>query len=194
MTSLSGALTRGRMPGEVGIWVFVFGEMAIFALFFAAYMADRSANVELYNESQLALNKFYGVANTLLLLTSSLFVAAGVRQVRMGGGGAVAQRLFAGALLCGAAFAALKFIEYGEKLSEGVTPYSNGFFMYYFMLTGIHLLHVTAGMGVLYFMLRAARADGAVQQRSEFIECGATYWHMVDLVWIVLFPLLYFVR
>ncbi|MFA5938939.1 MAG: cytochrome c oxidase subunit 3 [Sinimarinibacterium sp.] len=182
-----------HLPGEVGIWVFVLGDMAIFALFFAAYMVDRSVAVELYNASQQALNRTFGVINTLLLLTSSLFVVSGVSALRAGRA-RVAQRLLLGAMLCGLGFAVAKVVEYGEKLGQDITPYTNGFYMYYFMLTGIHFLHLTIGMGVLVLMFRAARQRQVTDEGLAFVECGATYWHMVDLLWIVLFPLLYFVR
>lgn len=183
-----------RVPGEAGIWIFVLGDMAIFALFFAAYMLDRSAAVDLYNASQATLNRMLGAINTLLLLCSSFLVVSGVHALRLNAQG-IARNLLTGALVCGLGFGALKVLEYSEKLGQGITPYSNGFYMYYYMLTGIHLLHLTIGIVVLALMIAATRRRaGDAAPGMRFIECGASYWHMVDLLWIVLFPLLYFVR
>jgi len=107
---------------------------------------------------------------------------------------ALAQRFIGGAFLCGLAFAVSKAIEYTEKLNAGISLLTNDFFMYYFTLTGIHLFHVVAGNVVLLVLWFMARSRSFDPERPVVLECGAIYWHMVDLLWIILFPLLYLVR
>jgi len=106
-------------------------------------------------------------------------------------------------MCCGLGFAAVKIIEYREKITAGITLTTNDFYMYYYIFTGLHFLHVLIGMGVLVFLWFKARAavqrkgelsDGDNEKEMMLIESGASYWHMVDLLWIVLFPLLYLMK
>ncbi|THJ33171.1 cytochrome c oxidase subunit 3, partial [Candidatus Frankia alpina] len=99
---------------------------------------------------------------------------------------------FALAMLCGLGFAAGKALEYGEKLHAGITPTTNAFYMYYYVLTGVHAFHVVVGMCVLAFLWRATR-NTTRPPKTVTIEACASYWHMVDVLWIVLFPLLYLI-
>lgn len=198
--------SEDHLPGEVGIWVFILGDMLVFALFFIVFTYYRGINTELYLQSQASLNQNYGALNTLLLLLSSWFVVVAVSDVRSSVGNAAANSglvqqpsssrasiLFALALLCGCGFATVKVIEYSEKFSAGISITSNEFFMYYYIFTGLHFLHVLVGMGVLVFLWLKARVD--VQKKDLIlIESGATFWHMVDLLWIVLFPLIYLMK
>jgi len=177
--------------------VFILGDMTVFAVFFATYLYYRGEQRSLFAESQRTLVQGYGVTNTLLLLTSSLCVALGMRAVRRRLAGAptrAAPRLFGGALACGLGFSVLKFVEYGGKLAAGITPATNNFFMYYFILTGLHFFHLILGMGVLLYLIRAGRQATLSTRQFAFVEGGACFWHMVDLLWIVLFPLLYLVK
>jgi nitric oxide reductase NorE protein len=178
------------VPGEVGIWVFILGDMLAFALFFGVFVYERANAPALFDSSRHELTVGFAVANTLLLLTSSLFVAGAVRMVREGAQ-RLAPRLFGLAFLCGLGFVANKAFEYGEQLHHGVTPATNHFYMYFYMLTGIHLLHVVIGLGVLGFLWHVSRRGAQRPNDVMAIETGASYWHMVDLLWIVLFPLLY---
>jgi nitric oxide reductase NorE protein len=187
-----------RVPGEAGIWIFILGDMSLYAALFASFMVDRRRSVALFDESAAALHASIGAINMLLLLTSSLFVALGVRALRERVAVASAQYLFAGALLCGVGFVANKFVEYRDLVQVGLVPDTNAFFIYYYVLTGIHLTHVLAGMCVLLYLWRVARlpppAPSESFARTRGIENGASFWHVVDLLWIVLFPLLYLVR
>lgn len=182
-----------HIPGEAGLWVFIFGDLAVFAAFFCTYLSYRAQDTALFNASQLTLSQTYGAINTLLLLTSSLFVALGVKAVRRNAG-SIAPRLFASGLACGLGFVGMKFLEYGEKLANGVTPATNEFFLYYFILTGLHFFHVVLGTGVLVALIVKSSTRQGDDGRFRFIEGGACLWHLVDLLWIILFPLLYFVR
>jgi nitric oxide reductase NorE protein len=184
---------RTHVPGEPGIWVFVLGDMLAFGLFFSVYTYYRVLDVPAFQAAQATLNQNYGALNTVLLLISSWFVVLAVTDVRERSG-TVAPRLFIAAFLCGLAFAIVKVFEYGEKISAGINITTNDFFMYYFIFTGLHLVHVLIGMGVLVFLWSLSRADMAGANDMRIMESGAIYWHMVDLLWIVLFPLLYLMQ
>jgi nitric oxide reductase NorE protein len=131
---------RGRVPGELGIWLLVIGEMIEFSLFFGAFLYSHADNPELFAQARTTLNQSFGLINTLLLLTSSLFVALGVHAARLQLH-QIASRLIVAAGVCGLGFATLKVIEYSQKLSAGITPRTNDFFLYYYVFTGIHFIH-----------------------------------------------------
>jgi nitric oxide reductase NorE protein len=88
----------------------------------------------------------------------------------------------------------VKYFEWGEKIRSGVTIVTNDFYMYYFMLTGIHLMHVVIGMGVLAFLWNTSRAGEFDPPNIMVMESCASFWHMVDILWVVLFGLLYLMR
>jgi nitric oxide reductase NorE protein len=184
---------KRRLPGVEGVWVFVLADMMVFALLFGSFMLSRRQHPAVFEASRHCLNPNFGGVNTLILLTSSWFAALALDAVRKSRF-ALAQRLIAGAFLCGLAFMVSKAIEYTEKLNAGISLLTNDFFMYYFTLTGIHLFHVVAGNVVLLVLWFMARSRSFDPQRPVVLECGAIYWHMVDLIWIILFPLLYLVR
>lgn len=184
-----------HVPGEAGVWVFIMGDMWVFALFFTTFIYYRAQDVALYTSAQQHLNQSLGAFNTFLLLTSSWFVIHAVEASRAARA-ALSRRLLLGALLCGAGFVAVKYFEYSEKIHAGLTIASNEFFMFYYVLTGIHLLHVAIGMLVLVYLWQASRSasrNGAELDIS-LLEGGASFWHMVDILWIVLFALIYMTR
>lgn len=180
------------MPGEPGIWFFISGDLLVFSLFFATILFYRGQNPGLFAESQAQLNQAYGLINTLLMLTSSWGVASAVRAARHGRAGAAYGFLLA--FVCGAAFAVIKVLEYREKILAGITLNSNDFYMLFFMFTGIHFLHVLIGMGVLLYLWWTCRSRLAASTTMRNLESGASFWHVVDVLWIVLFALLYLVR
>jgi nitric oxide reductase NorE protein len=182
-----------RLPGVEGVWVFVIADMTVFAVLFGSFVVSRHHNPALFEASRHALNPNFGGVNTLILVTSSWFAALALDAVRKSRF-VLAQRFIGGAVLCGLAFMVSKAVEYTEKLEAGVSLLTNDFFMYYFTLTGIHLFHVLAGIVVLVVLWFMARSRSFEPERPVVLECGAIYWHMVDLLWIILFPLLYLVR
>jgi nitric oxide reductase NorE protein len=175
------------------MWVFILGDMTVFALIFGAYSVARRSSAGEFLASQSHLSQPLGALNTVLLLTSSLLVVLGVRAVRTTTG-ALAGRFFAGAFACGIGFCAVKYIEYSTALSSGVTLAASDFWQYYFILTGVHLLHLTLGLVFLGLVIVAVRRSHISKARYAAIEGAGCYWHMVDLLWVVLFPLLYLVR
>jgi nitric oxide reductase NorE protein len=181
-----------RMPGEEGTWVFLFGDMIVFGVFFATFMYERAQAPELFDQSRQTLSITIGLINTLVLLTSSLFVVTAIRAIRSSERTA-ARLMLIGAIACGLAFVGLKAIEYTTKVNEGHTPDQNTFYLYYFILTGLHLFHVLIGITVLVLLLTQAGRTEFSTKRMALIEGGGCFWHLVDLLWIVLFPLLYLV-
>lgn len=193
MDYVSSANHGKHVPGEIGIWVFVFGDMLLFGLLFVVFAYYRGLDIELFQQSQLHLNQNWGALNTVLLLTSSWFVVLGVsafkKNLRT-----ISLKFMSMAWMCGFGFALVKFFEYGEKIEHGITLTTNDFFMYYYMLTGIHFVHLIIGMAVLTYMISRLRHNTPLAEEMSLIESGATYWHMVDLLWIILFSILYLIK
>ncbi|MGR8948076.1 MAG: cytochrome c oxidase subunit 3 [Gammaproteobacteria bacterium] len=187
------ANSENTVPGELGVWIFVLGDMCIFALFFAVYLFYRTEDLPAFVQSQQTLNQDFGALNTLLLLFSSWFVALAVIDVRERAG-ACAPPLLLCAIACGVSFAVVKFFEYGEKLNANIGISTNDFYMYYYIFTGIHFIHVVIGLGLLSLMFIASRQGIAPGTPVRMFESGGIFWHMVDLLWIILFPLLYLIR
>jgi nitric oxide reductase NorE protein len=181
---------KGHIPGEPGIWIFILGDMAVFAVLFGTFLVYRSKDVALFDSSQSHLNTTCGLINTLLLLVSSMLVVLAVSAVRSGNP-RPAQGLIAGAIGCGLAFSVLKVVEYVGKIDVGITPQTNTFYMFYFLLTGLHWFHLILGLAVLSYLLVSARRKRHDARQLAWLEGGGCFWHMVDLLWIVLFPLIY---
>ncbi len=187
---------RGRrIPGEPGIWIFVLLDMSIFAEMFGIFACHRAKNADLFRASQDAVNPLYGLIYTLLLLSSSWCVVMAVSAARRRSI-ALSSKLALCGFALGAAFAVIKIIEYTGKFSDGITPLTNEFFMFYFVMTLVHLLHALVGLGVLAYLRKqivnlAQASVGADRRQMRMIETSAIYWHMVDLLWIVLFALFY---
>ena len=179
-----------HIPGEEGIWVFIYGDMMIFAILFGTYLYYRAKDVALFTTSQQVLNTTFGLINTLLLLFSSLLVVTAVTAIRRGTP-RPAPPLIAGAIACGLAFSLLKVLEYTSKVDTGITPQTNRFYMFYFVLTGLHWFHLILGLGVQTYMYFSARRPALDAKQFGWFEGAGCYWHMVDLLWIILFPLLY---
>lgn len=180
------------------MWLFIFGDMTVFALFFGTYLYYRRRQPELFADSQHRLTLAFGITYTLALLCSSLLVCTGVRWLRMRKEhGSVIGRpsmAFTFALACGAFFVALKIAEYSLEDSAGITPVTNEFYMFYFVLTGVHLFHLLIGIALLAYLAQVARRPAMANGQYALVEGGACYWHMVDLLWLIIFALLYLVK
>ncbi len=183
-------VAKPHLPGELGIWFFVAGDLIVFTLFFVVIALGNKEQAAIFAQSRATLDMWVGVANTALLLTGSWLVATGVEQCRRQHT-ALTNRYFSLAILCGVLFVANKSFEWGNKIHAGITPATNDFYMYFFVFTGIHLLHVLIGIGVLLFMRSVSRRLILEQRHIRTLESGATFWHLVDLLWVFLFALLY---
>jgi nitric oxide reductase NorE protein len=190
MTPESTQTTAARVPGETGIWVLILGDLAMFGLFFATFVYYRNQDLAVFQAARTTLSPALGALNTVLLLTSSLFMARGVNAYRAGAA-ATARRQVLLAWLLGLGFVVDKVVEYRDLGVQGLGPGSNDFFLFYFMLTGIHLAHVLIGLGVLWWIRGRMTRPDLTHSNISAVECGALFWHMVDLLWIVLFTLLY---
>jgi nitric oxide reductase NorE protein len=188
-----GAPPHRRIPGEEGVWVFVLGDMTVFAVFFATFMYSRAKNPDTFSRDHADLNVALGTVNTVLLLTSSLFVVLAVHRARSGAHRS-APRLFGAALACGLGFVVVKAVEWSHLFGAGKTVGSGEFFSYYFMFTGIHLAHVFVGCVVLSRLIAITRRPELTDRGPMLCEAGGIFWHMVDLLWVVLFALFYVMR
>lgn len=173
-----------------GVWVFIGADSVIFAILFMSFMQDRRAAPALFETSRQALNLNLGGIDTLILLTSSWFVALAMQALKRDQLDRV-PRFLLGGVLTGLLFVISKSAEYAEKFVAGVTPATDAFYMWYFTLTGIHLAHVLLGTGLLVYVWTRARRRAWAGGDRVLPECVASFWHLVDLLWIVLFPLLY---
>ncbi len=182
-----------RLPGDLAIWLFIFMELLVFGIFFIVYAYMRQQNVVMFNHYQLTLDREIGFVNTLLLITSSYFVVQAVHAIKLNRIKPTINWLYA-ALAGGAGFLILKSVEYYGKFSEGINLSTNTFYMFYLSLTMFHFLHVILGMIILAAVVYKAKAGAYSLDNSTGVETGASYWHMVDLVWIILFPLVYIMR
>lgn len=185
-----GARGAGHVPGEEGVWLLISGDLILFSLLFVVFLRMRGEQPAVFEQGRSLLDQKLGLLNTLLMLSSSWFVATAIRAARRQMVRATVG-CFGAALACGAGFVVVKGFEYGAKLGAGIGLTSSDFFMLYFIYTGIHLLHVVIGMGVLTALILYSRSGGLAPGKLRNLESGASFWHLVDLLWIVLFALLY---
>lgn len=181
------------LPGDLAIWFFIFMELLVFGIFFIVYAVIRVQNIELFNHFQLTLNSELGAANTLLLITSSYFVFRAVNAIKNNDVNSCINFLYSG-LTAGAGFLILKSFEYYAIFAAGIQLTTNTFYMFYLSLTMFHFLHVILGMIILFAVVHKAKQGRYSDEQYTGVESGASYWHMVDLVWIILFPLVYIIR
>lgn len=178
-------------PGGILLNLVIFVELFTYglALFALAYYGNEER--ELFHQDSRELNRFLGTLNTLVLLTSGFLVAKGVKVFKQE---KITEtlKLFNWSMLLGLAFLVIKVIEYGAKLDAGFDLNYSSFFMFYWLLTGFHWIHVLVGVVILFFIRRSIRIKKE-QAVLEDIEAGAAFWHMCDIIWLFLFPMLYLV-
>lgn len=197
MTSVAGreretGAARRVMPGFEGLWVLIAGDMALFTLLFGGFLSARWKDPAAFEAARDTLNVDQGGLNTILLITSSWCVAQALLVLRRGQSRRGA-RWLTWAILAGLGFVCSKVVEYVAEVQSGHVSAEGEFFLYYFILTGLHLAHVVVGCSILSgFRLRWRRY--AAGGTTVGFESAAIFWHLVDLLWIVLFPLLYLVR
>lgn len=188
---------------RLGMWLFLATEILLFAGLFVAYTLYRSIYPEGFLEGSSHLDVTLGAVNTVALVTSSLTVALGIASAREDRG-RLAALLLVITFALGATFLVIKSVEYGHKIHEGALPgryfrmdvEAPGvplFFLLYWLSTALHAIHVTAGLGVLTWMGWRCWRQEFSREYFVPVENAGLYWHLVDLVWIFLFPLLYLV-
>ena len=187
------ALRREGLPGDFAIWIFILAEMLAFGILFVVYAFARANDVDLFDASQVTLDRRAGAINTLVLITSSYFVMRAVTAIKHGFSKDCAWWLGV-AFMLGGVFVGIKVVEFHDKFSEGITLSTNSFYMFYLALTFFHFMHVLMGMIILAFVIAKVWRGGYSRQDHVGVETGASFWHMVDLLWIILFPLVYVIR
>ena len=180
-------------PGDLAIWIFIFAELAVFGVLFLVYAFARSNNVELFNSSQELVDRTSGAINTIVLITSSLFAVRSVTAIRDGDAKSCGHWLLA-TIGMGGVLVIIKIFEFQAKFDAGIGLSTNLFFTFYLSMTAFHFMHVILGMIILAAVYLKARRGGYSATEHTGVETGVSYWHMVDLVWIILFPLVYIIR
>lgn len=190
--------------GRMGVWLFLVTEVLLFGGLFCALFVFRSWYFADFVEAHHHLDRVLGAANTLVLIGSSLTMALAVRAAQLDNRRLV-NLFLAVTLTCAGIFLAIKFVEYRHKFHEGLLPgryftaegfhghHAGIFFAIYFMMTGIHGIHILIGMGLIFWVLLRNRRGDFSSRYYAPIEGVGLYWHLVDLVWIFLFPLLYLI-
>ncbi len=178
-------------PGGILLWIIILIELFTFGMGLVGLMLFAQEEPEVYHSSRMQLNATYGAINTIFLLGSGYFMAKAVLRYK--------QQLYQKAvqfiryaMAGGLLFILLKSLEYFEKLQAGHDLSSNMFYTFYWLLTGFHVVHVLVGLVILAVIARGIRKnkEGAV---LDDIEAGAAFWHMCDLIWLLLFPTLYLI-
>lgn len=174
-----------------GVWIFVGIDLAIFGVFFLVFLVERRASPEIFAQSQLALNTTIGFLNTLILITSSWLLVMCIRA--MVENKPYARNYLLGSIFFGFAFLVFKIFEYQEKFAAGIGIVENTYFTFYYLLTFIHFCHVIGGLIALFMVLNSMK-KGFYKQLVGVTQSIGIYWHMVDLIWVYLFLILYLLR
>ncbi len=198
------SLEKQQHAARLGMWLFLATEVLLFTALFAAYAVYRFLFGADFAEASRHIETWIGVVNTVVLVTSSFTVAMGLQRATRGDGRGTAL-FFALSVLLALTFLGFKAVEYTHHFQEGqlpgrfytyegVTgPGASLFFTLYFLITGLHGIHVVIGMTVLIVIgVRAYRGDYDAEYHTP-VELGALYWHLVDLIWIFVFPLIYLI-
>lgn len=178
-------------PGGILIWALILMELLTFTVASIALLVSSRAEPQVFHESRLLLKPIYGMVNTVFLLVSGYFMAASLDQFKRGNINR-ANRLLLFTIIGGGLFLGLKVVEYSEKISHGLTLGYDTFFTFYWLLTSFHVMHVLVGLVILLtFSFRLKNKANPV--KLEDFEAGAAFWHMCDLIWLILFPVLYLI-
>jgi cytochrome c oxidase subunit 3 len=185
--------TTGKIPGGRGIWAGIFAEMTEFALLFLVYFVARIFNPEAFQAGPDQLNTIAGTTNTVLMISGSYAVAKGVHALRRGERSTTLVWLSL-VLLTIIGYGLTKSWEIGWNMEQGISGRSGIFFTVYYYLTFTHMVHVFwGGIGLLWVMLRTWHGV-YTPESHDGLEAFASYWHATDLVWLVIFPLVYLLR
>ncbi len=193
---------RDDTASKMGMWLFIFTELLLFGGLFIVYSVYRSKYTADFHVAANQLNTFIGTVNTVILLVSSMTVAMSVTALRTGNKG-LTLKLLATTIFFAFLFLVNKYFEWGLKFEHHLYPGSELmltlkrgellFFGLYFFMTGLHALHIIVGMILLIVIYRKIQTGRITKDDNVLLENGGLYWHLVDLIWIFLFPLLYLI-
>lgn len=201
------AFAEGQDPGKLGLWLFLLSEILLFGGFFASYFMSRwgsevcALGSSAWPEGTATGGLILATINTFILITSSYTMVRALAAAQAG-----KREVFHGFLKAtmalGAAFLVVKSFEYYGKVHHGFylgselvkeIPGYGMFFSYYYLMTGLHALHVVVGLVWMFLLLRSREGDKLPEAFVRKVEYGGLYWHFVDLVWVLLYPLFYIV-
>lgn len=178
-------------PAGALIWFIIGLELITFIAGIYFFMSYRISHLQEFKEMQTHLNLKFAIMNTLFLVTSGYFVAMSVNYLKELNRFKSRKFLLVG-ILFGVAFLILKSFEYSEKISQGFTSSYNAFFTFYWFLTFFHFMHVLFVTGILTYLFFKIKKESEAEVYA--LEVGGALWHMCDLIWILLFPTLFFIR
>jgi cytochrome c oxidase subunit 3 len=189
---------------KIGMWLFIFTELILFGGLFIVYSIYRFMNPEAFHLAAEELNTTIGAINTVLLLVSSMTIAMSTSTLQLKKKGATLG-LLAITVILGLVFLVNKYFEWGLKFEHGIYPgsahllndFSQGeilFFGLYFVMTGLHALHIIIGLIIILFAAVRIQKGTVHENRAALLENAGLYWHLVDLIWIFLFPLFYLIH
>lgn len=173
------------LPGDLMMWVLIVSELLVFGAGLAAFLGVRLTDPAGFAAAQDHLHRGLAGINTLVLVTSG-WLAALAHHAMTHGRRTRARGLLSSAAVLGLVFVVIKAVEYADAGAQGISTETHAFFTFYFLLTGFHAAHVVAGIGLLAF--------AALRPSPRAVEAIAAFWHMVDLVWVLLFPVIYLLR
>ncbi|MBL3581633.1 cytochrome c oxidase subunit 3 family protein [Oleidesulfovibrio alaskensis] len=190
------------LGAKIGMWLFLFTEVLLFGglfLLYAIYLHQHPAD---FHKASKELDVLLGTVNTVVLITSSFFVALSISALQQGKV-VLCKRLLTATVGCALIFLVIKYFEWSAKIHHGIYPDSDQlllrpageivYFGLYYVMTGLHGIHVIIGGAVLLYALRLINAGRVTADNFIFLENSGLYWHLVDLVWIYLFPLFYLI-
>ncbi len=193
-----------RESAKLGVWLFLLTEILLFGGLFCFYSVYRAWNPDIFHNAHQYLNVYLGALNTIVLITSSVTMALAIRSMQLD-----RKRntliLLGATLFLASMFLVIKYFEYSHKIHlgqlpgkyytftgvEGTNPHI--FFSVYFLMTGLHGIHVMAGMGLIGWLMVKTQRNRFSSEYYTPIEMTGLYWHLVDLIWIFLFPLFYLI-
>lgn len=188
---------------KMGMWLFLYTELLLFGGLFLVYMVYRELNSDAFLLASFNLNVWMGTFNTVLLLTSSMSIAMSITALQKGNKKLSIQLMWF-TIAAAIGFLVIKYFEWGAKFEHGLFPgmdhYQNLphgerlYFYLYFFMTGLHGLHVIIGAIFIGFVIHGVKKGSVTSERYSLSENAGLYWHLVDLIWIYLFPLFYLIH
>ena len=174
-----------ELPGDLMMWIVIASELLVFGAALIGFLSVRASDPVKFSADQALLNQTAGAMNTIVLVSSGLCAALAL-NAREKGQRLDARKWLLAAGIGGLIFLTIKGFEYAAKFTDGIGIESSPFFTFYFLITGFHALHVVAGIVILALV--------AWSDTVRNMETGIAFWHMVDLVWVLLFPIIYVLR
>ncbi|WP_206484274.1 cytochrome c oxidase subunit 3 family protein [Thalassotalea sp. G2M2-11] len=185
--------TLSKIPGNRAVWVGIFAEFTEFGMFFVIYVIAKAHYIHEFSQGPELLNTLAGTLNTVVLITSSYFVAKAMSAIRQGDSSACTRWLW-GTVAAGVIYLIIKGWEYGWNIDHGIHSDTNPFFTVYYYMTFNHFLHVGWATCSILWAIYYVNKGHYSRDRHGGLTAIASYWHMVDLAWIIIFPLLYVLR